>query len=153
MHHWVGRKHTEESRRKMSLARRGKKHAPTFVNRKHSEKTKEKMRASAILAWKKTRHKRVGENNPNWRGGITKERTKVWRSKEYQLWREAVFKRDNYTCIIGGKSHGNKLQADHIKPFAHFPELRFAIDNGRTLCIDCHKKTDTYMAKARWHKY
>lgn len=44
---------------------------------------------------------------------------------------------------------GNKLQADHIKPFAYFPELRFAIDNGRTLCINCHKKTDSFAGKAQ----
>lgn len=33
------------------------------------------------------------------------------------------------------------LQADHIKPFA------FAIDNGRTLCVACHKTTDTFGGK------
>ena len=62
---------------------------------------------------------------------------------EYKLWRKAVFERDNYTCIWCGYK-GNKLQADHIKPFADYPELRFAIDNGRALCVDCHKKTRTW---------
>lgn len=36
------------------------------------------------------------------------------------------------------------LHADNIKPFALYPELRFEVTNGRTLCIPCHKKTGTY---------
>ena len=79
-----------------------------------------------------------------WKGGITPINIKIRMSLEYKLWRRAVFERDNYQCIWGGKEHGNKLNADHIKRFSDYPELRFAIDNGRTLCADCHRKTDTY---------
>ena len=33
---------------------------------------------------------------------------------------------------------GIKLHADHIKPYANYPELRLEITNGRTLCVPCH---------------
>ncbi|OGL46460.1 MAG: hypothetical protein A2W05_07085 [Candidatus Schekmanbacteria bacterium RBG_16_38_10] len=84
-----------------------------------------------------------GVKNYRWKGGITPKNKVIRHSKEYKLWREAVFKRDNWVCIWCGII-GGKLNADHIKPFALFPELRFAIDNGRTLCVDCHRKTDTF---------
>ena len=35
------------------------------------------------------------------------------------------------------------------KSFAIYPEFRFEISNGRTLCLDCHKKTDTFGPKSR----
>lgn len=84
-----------------------------------------------------------GKDSPNWRGGITPLHRKIRNSKEYALWRTAVFERDDYTCIWCGQC-GGTLNADHIKPFALYPELRFAIDNGRTLCEECHRTTDTY---------
>ena len=85
----------------------------------------------------------TGINHPAWKGGVSTEHEKVRKSTEYKLWRKAVFARDNYTCVAC-KATKCELNADHIKPFAFFPELRFAIDNGRTLCVPCHKKTPTY---------
>lgn len=94
-----------------------------------------------------------GELSPTWRGGITPANKKIRASVEYKLWREAVFKRDDFTCQeCGVKSGDGKtviLNSDHIKPFAYFPELRFELSNGRTLCIECHQKTDTFASRAR----
>lgn len=56
---------------------------------------------------------------------------------EYKEWRKKVFKRDNYTCRECGEKR--YLQAHHIKQVALFPELMFDVDNGETLCKECHQ--------------
>lgn len=84
-----------------------------------------------------------GPESANWQGGIYPEHLRLRKSEEYRLWRVAVFERDSYTCVWCGIK-GSILNADHIKPFCDYPELRFAIDNGRTLCAPCHRTTDTY---------
>jgi hypothetical protein len=60
------------------------------------------------------------------------------KSLPYQEWRLKVFQRDNYKCVKCGS--GGELNADHIKLFALYPELRTDLDNGQTLCISCHKE-------------
>src|SRR3990167_306061 len=97
------KKLTEEHKRKLRLAKLGKKRPVGFAE------------------------KVSGKNNNWWKGGITPLNAKIRSSFEYKLWRKAIFERDNYTCIWCGTKSGNGkaviLNADHIKPFALFPEL------------------------------
>ncbi len=130
----IGRKHSEFSKNKISNSNKGK----TSWNK--GLKNPQEISQETRKKWSKLRK---GERNPNWKGGITPINRKIRSSLEYKLWRRVVLERDNYTCIWCGKI-GGILHADHIKPFSLFPELRFAIDNGRTLCVDCHRKTDTW---------
>jgi len=66
-------------------------------------------------------------------------------------WRTAVFIRDAFTCQECGKV-GGRLNADHIQPYGQYPELRFALSNGRTLCVACHQNTPTYGWRGYWLK-
>lgn len=138
-----GHRQSEETRIKMSLAKIGK----IAVNKGKtlSEETKKKIsenRKGRGLG--RVTHFKKGV--PSWNKGIgnkTSEAKKIRTSIPYKEWRISVFQRDNYTCKICTKK-GGKLNADHIKPFSLYPELRLDINNGRTLCIDCHKNTPTY---------
>lgn len=78
----------------------------------------------------------TGEKHWNWKGGITPidhaERVKF--KREIQ---KKVFERDDYTCQICG-IRGKDMTVDHIQSWAEYVELRFNIENCRTLCAKCH---------------
>jgi 5-methylcytosine-specific restriction endonuclease McrA len=63
----------------------------------------------------------------------------------HDAWRKAVLARDG-DCCTQCKSTV-RLQADHILPVSMFPHLMREVVNGRTLCFECHKKTDTFGGK------
>lgn len=151
MHKNKGKKFTEEHKKKLSEAHKGKKmskEARESMSKGKMGKPCKNGFKKGLVPWNKgMKFEQVsGEKCHLWRGGITKINTKIRNSMEYRLWRESVFERDNWTCIWCNKK-GGKLHADHIKPFSLYPELRLAIDNGRTLCVECHKKTDTYLKR------
>jgi len=82
-----------------------------------------------------------GDKHWNWKGGNRRGK----RGSEQRRFRIAVLKRDNYSCVKCNATD-KKLIADHIKPYAYYPELREVIDNGRTLCVDCNYES-TYIKK------
>ena len=130
------------------------------------EKRKNKPSGALGKTWKVDkiikRPNNSGENNHFWKGGKTKLSLQIRNSAEYSFWRKQIFERDNYTCQICGRKNkkGDKviIEADHIYPFSKILddfditsieeaiscEELWDIENGRTLCRDCHKKTETW---------
>jgi hypothetical protein len=99
-----GQSLSEETKRKISLAHKGKKQ--TFI------------------PWNK---------NPNPNHKLILHR--IRNSTEYVNWRTAVYKRDNFTCQD-----------------CDYPDLRFDMENGLTLCSICHKNTDNFPSNLRGSK-
>lgn len=103
--HRRGKKFSEESRQKLSKARKGK---------------------------------YTGKDNWNWKEDKTNPYQAERVSYKAKEWSKQVRKRDNNTCVKCGET--KKLHAHHIKSFKEYPELRYDLDNGMTLCVSCHQK-------------
>lgn len=89
-----------------------------------------------------------GESHGMWKNNSTlvnygKNGIRLQNSHKEKIWRIEVYKRDNYTCQIcherSRKGHSFKINAHHIKSWRDYPEERFNIDNGITLCQSYHK--------------
>lgn len=137
-----------ERRRKISDARKGK---PTWNKGKTKETCEALMRISIATARIKRgvrfteghrrkisdAHKKI--INWNYKGGIEPENKRVRKSIEYKFWRDAVYRRDAYSCkkckVVGGTLHPH-----HIFNFSTHVNLRFDVNNGITLCKIHHKE-------------
>lgn len=87
------------------------------------------------------KNRMIGENSPRWNSDLTdEERLYKRNSYEYNLWRMSVFYRDNYSCRCCGDSKGGNLIAHHIDNFSENKDLRLELDNGVTLCKECHEE-------------
>ena len=150
-----GHKISERTKRKIGLSNKGKIRTKEQIEN-HIKKTKGRVFGykypKGNIPWNKNKKTGIipktafrpgvyiGEKHYNWKGGITPIRVKIYRSKEYQNWRNFVFKRDDYTCLNCG-TKGCYLEAHHIKRWIDYPKLRYEIDNGVTLCKSCHNLT------------
>ena len=87
---------------------------------------------------KNVSNSKKAEKNGMWKGGISPESEKIRGNRDYKLWRKEVFIRDNFICQKCSQKAGI-LNAHHIESFNNNPELRTQVNNGITLCKNCHK--------------
>jgi len=130
---------------------------------KASKEWYEKMEKAGFLNTGRFKEKRLAEKAGNWKGGITKLRISIMSLNKYKKWRTAVFQRDRHTCQKCGarRKKGDRvvIQAHHLKSFYKIlaeNKIRttqdalkcnelWDISNGQTLCISCHRQTDSYL--------
>jgi len=124
------------------------------LGKNHSDKVKKQISDSR-------KGKGLRERNGAWNGGTSKIVKLVRVMPEYSQWRSNIFQRDNWTCKTCNKN-GIYLTAHHIKSFINIIkennisntiEARncrelWDINNGVTLCENCHSLTDNYKGRA-----
>lgn len=140
----LGKKHTEDSKKKMSQNRKGK-----VVTKEHRKKLSESHKGQK--SWNKGKIGLRGKDNPNWKGKTPLNR-QIRACFEYRQWRSDCMSRDDFTCVFCFK-RGGDLEVDHIEWFSKIVEKNklstleeaancselWNINNGRTLCKPCHK--------------
>jgi hypothetical protein len=85
--------------------------------------------------------RQAGARNPAWRGGVTPERQRIYKSQAWKALILAVWRRDNFQCrrCSTPKRGTRSLHAHHIARWSDCPELRTELNNLVTLCNPCHK--------------
>lgn len=129
----LGMKLSDEAKKKKSLAMK-----KWWTDKSHRELMSENHRGNKGY-WKgkfRATPWMYGEGNWNWQGGVWAQNYEDRTGGPYRRWRRAVLERDGRVCVNCGAKEN--LEADHIKSFAKYPELRFEVENGRTLCNTCH---------------
>lgn len=124
-----GRVPSKEVRIKLSLAKKGKK--PNNYGTKQSEEMKARRFA-----------KISGENNYRWISDRTllKDDSKERGGQLHREWSRSVKNRDSWKCKISNSDCGSRLESHHILNWKDYPELRYNINNGITLCHTHHPR-------------
>jgi len=134
---------SEDTKKKISMAHTGMKKpwtTKTHLGKKLGFVPKCAFKKGSIpwnkgLAWLEMR----GNKSPHWKGGVSRDIHSTAEHK-YKNWRLSVFKRDGFKCRIANSDCKNYVQAHHILRWADYPELRYQINNGITLCLAHHPR-------------
>lgn len=107
-----------------------------------SETHKRNIRASLI------ERAAYGEQNPNWKGGLTEKNRQARNGWEYREWKEKSLARARHECEACGVQHGKvcdccghkvQLHVHHVLSFSKFVERRYDPSNSKVLCPKCHR--------------
>ena len=145
----LGKKRSDIAKSNMSAASKGKRKSNT--HRLNISNSRKKLFKEGLL-------NNSGENSSRWKGGLTPLNKAIRNLPEYKTWRLNIYIRDKFMCqncrLIGS---GN-LEAHHIVFLSHLicdnnikniedaikcKEL-WCINNGITVCHNCHKLAHTY---------
>ena len=121
----------------------------SYMGRHVTETTRVKMR-EAKIGKVPANHFRPGPEHPFW--NPIREAVPFIETPEYKALRLRVLARDDYTCrlcgIRGRAGVRPVLHVHHIKPRAMYPALALEESNCLTVCLPCHRQTDSYLD--RW---
>jgi hypothetical protein len=76
--------------------------------------------------------------HPNWHGGITPFRQKMYREDAAKEWFKKIYARDGNACRLCRSTIEKEVH--HILPVRKYPLLILDVGNGILLCGKCHKK-------------
>ena len=80
-----------------------------------------------------------GENHPRWKGDKCKKKNER-SDPAYQNWVSQIKRRDGWKCRISNQDCSGYCIVHHILSWKDYPELRYNINNGITLCQAHHPR-------------
>lgn len=129
--------HTEESKRKLSEAYKRNKLAG-FRGSAFGKKVSKETRNRRSVSMKKSAPR--GANHYNWNPDRELVKYNERHDSGYNSWARQVKYRDDYKCKISNLDCGGALEAHHILAWSKFPELRYNVNNGISLCFNHHPR-------------
>jgi hypothetical protein len=124
---------------------------PPMSGKRHSEKAKQKMVEACKLRISRMseeeRKKRYGvwknifgEKHPQWKKNKKIKDKRDDNHPAYKAWVREIKRRD-VICKLKDDSCSGNREVHHIKSWSNYPELRYDINNGITLCHAHHPRS------------